>query len=115
VRVRARAVYVVVGMLFISSIHYCVGACVQGIKPPTFAYPKEPHGQEAGIAVCSPPSNHVNLCTPAYIEVLEVYYSIYSFINFSKKKETMSQCLSLSLCCNYSGYIQIEKYRKLWR
>jgi hypothetical protein len=47
------------GMLFISSIHYCVGACVQGIKPPTFAYPKAPHAQEAGIAVCSPPSNHV--------------------------------------------------------
>jgi hypothetical protein len=59
VRVRARAVYVVVGMLFISPIHYCVGACVQGIKPPTFAHPNEPHAQEAGIAVCSPPSNHV--------------------------------------------------------
>jgi hypothetical protein len=42
------------GMLFISSIHYCVGACVQGIKPPTFACPKEPHAQESGIAVCSP-------------------------------------------------------------
>jgi hypothetical protein len=48
-------------MLFISSIHYSVGACVQGIKPPTFAYPKEPQAQEAGIAVCSPPSNHVTL------------------------------------------------------
>jgi hypothetical protein len=47
------------GMLFISLIHYCVGACVQGIKPPTFSYPKETHPQEAGIAVCSPPSNHV--------------------------------------------------------
>jgi hypothetical protein len=34
---------------------------VQGIKPPTFAYPKEPHAQEAGIAVCNPPcKNKIN-------------------------------------------------------
>jgi hypothetical protein len=81
VRVRARAVYVVVGMLFISSIHYCVGACVQGIKPPTFAYPKEPHAQEAGIAVCSPPSNHV----------------IHLILTASKKSLSHSLSLSLSL------------------
>jgi hypothetical protein len=61
VRVRRRAVYV----LFISSIHYCVGACVQGIKPPTFAHPKEPHAQEAGIAMCSPPFNHVRITNNA--------------------------------------------------
>jgi hypothetical protein len=30
------------------------------IQKKTFAHPKKPHAQEAGIAVCSPPSNHVN-------------------------------------------------------
>jgi hypothetical protein len=43
------------GMLPISWIRYCVGACVQGIKTQVFAHPKG-----AGIAVCSPPSNHAS-------------------------------------------------------
>jgi hypothetical protein len=60
VGLRTRAVYVVVGMLFLSSIQYCVGACDQGIKTHTFAHPMEPHVQEAGIAVSSPPSKYVS-------------------------------------------------------
>jgi hypothetical protein len=59
VRVRARAVYVVVECYFLSPIRYCVGECAKGTKPQIFAHPKEPHVQEAGIAVCSPPSNHL--------------------------------------------------------
>jgi hypothetical protein len=47
------------GMLFLSLIRYCVGECAKGTRTHTFAHPKEPHAQEAGIAVCSPPSNHV--------------------------------------------------------
>jgi hypothetical protein len=61
VRVRARAACVVVGMLFLSSIRYCVGECARK-KPKLIPLltPKEPHEQEAGIAACSPPSNYVS-------------------------------------------------------
>jgi hypothetical protein len=52
------------GMLFLSSICYCVGEFVKGTKTQTFAHPKEPQAQEAGIAVCSPPS----ICVTIYIK-----------------------------------------------
>jgi hypothetical protein len=50
VRIRARAVYVVVGILFLTSIHHCVGEFAKGIKTRTFAHPKEPHLEQARIA-----------------------------------------------------------------
>jgi len=38
-----------------------VGKCAEGTKTLTFAHPKEPHAQEAGTAVCRPPSIYVKL------------------------------------------------------
>jgi hypothetical protein len=79
-----------------------VGACVQGIKPPTFAHPKEPHAQEAGIAVCSPPSNHVMFQDMMVVIVTTIYvdnlpHSYQDSFNFNLLLILIASLISLAL------------------
>jgi hypothetical protein len=65
-------VFVVLGCQFFHRFATLWENVLKEPKLKTFAHPKEPHAQEAGIAACSPSSQHVKYRTE-YNNVMLMY------------------------------------------